>query len=155
MKKINERVEAFMESLVKVTVIAENDNGESSAVEIGKPEEFSVLRERAHSRVLEYISCECIQAEKPALSPVFVEIPTEAKKEIPEDIESLKEKPEVASEGTIVEEEDDDMSFLDDFFSETEKSESVRPAPSADDVADTIEDADEDDDPYESDSDKE
>ena len=43
----------------------------------------------------------------------------------------------------------------DDFFSETEKSESERPAPSADDVADTIEDADEDDDPYESDSDKE
>ena len=52
-------------------------------------------------------------------------------------------------------ESEDETSSEDDFFSETEKSESVRPAPSADDVADTIEDADEDDDPYESDSDKE
>ena len=59
------------------------------------------------------------------------------------------------------EDEDDDYeseeeaSAEDDFFSETEKTESERPAPTADDVADTIEDADEDDDPYESDSDKE
>ena len=52
-------------------------------------------------------------------------------------------------------ESEDETSSEDDFFSETEKSESERPAPSADDVADTIEDADEDDDPYESDSDKE
>jgi hypothetical protein len=52
-------------------------------------------------------------------------------------------------------ESEEEASSEDDFFSETEKSESERPAPSADDVADTIEDADEDDDPYESDSDKE
>ena len=52
-------------------------------------------------------------------------------------------------------ESEEETSAEDDFFGETEKSESERPAPSADDVADTIEDADEDDDPYESDSDKE
>ena len=52
-------------------------------------------------------------------------------------------------------ESEEETSSEDDFFGETEKSESVRPAPTADDVAETIEDADEDDDPYESDSDKE
>ena len=141
-----EMVEEFMSGMIKVTILAKTESAESTAVEIGKPEAFDALREKAHNRVLGYIGCECTETPK-ALPKAFNESeeePVEPEVEIPGQIkmsemldldaesesESEEETAKAAPPEKAEEEEEDPFSFLDDAFNEADAAE-AEPEPEA------------------------
>ena len=139
MMNFKEKVEEFMDSMIKVTILANTESAESTAVEIGKPEAYDALREKAYNRVLGYIGCEC--TETPEASE---EEPVEPELEIPGQIkmsemldldaesesESEEETAKAAPPEKAEEEEEDPFSFLDDAFNEADAAE-AEPEPEA------------------------